>query len=334
MNKKIVQIIIVFCFSVVFTQILAQDAQFTQYFNNPIYLNPANTGNTDEKRVIANYRNQWLGLSKAFQTINISGDYKFEDEKNGVGIQVWRDMAGSSRLNTTSFGASYAYNLKTKSEIDIRSGIQVNYVSRSVNTANLVFNDQLIPNAPAVSADANTQSQRFGYLDINAGVLINKENYWAGISFSHINRPATSEIDKTSKLPMNISIHGAYKIIQARKANEIVKYIMPMFNYRKQANFDQLDVGVLYVYAPASFGIWYRGLPVKKYLPTYANNDALCFLVGMELKEYKMRIAYSYDLTMNRLIKSSTGSHELSVIYEIGKREIKAKKQVISGPKL
>ena len=320
-------------FLIVFTKLVSQDAQFTQYFNNPIYLNPANTGNTQEKRVIANYRNQWLGLSKAFQTMNISGDYKFADEKNGVGIQIWRDMAGSSRLTTTCIGASYAYNLKTKSEIDIRSGIQVNYVSRSVNTSNLVFNDQLMPNAPAVSADANTQNSRFGYLDINAGVLINKINYWAGITFSHINRPVTSELDKTSKLPMKISIHGAYKIIQARKANEIVKYISPMLNYRMQANFDQLDVGVLFVNVPFNFGIWYRGLPVKKYLPTYPNNDALCFLLGMDLKDQKIKVAYSYDICLNRLVKSSTGSHELSLIYEIGKRAEKGKKQVISGPK-
>lgn len=310
----------------------AQDAQFTQYFNNPINLSPAFTGLTDEHRGILNYRNQWLGLSKAFQTINLSYDYNFEDKKNGVGVMLWRDMAGSSKLNTTTIGGSYAYDFKLKNELEIRSGIQLNYTSKSVNTANLIFNDQLIPNAPLVSADATTQFSKFSFLDINAGFMVTKLNYWAGISLSHINRPKTSDLSDDSRLPMKISIHGAYKIIQSKKGNTLLKYISPTFNYRIQGNFDQLDLGVLYVNVPINIGIWYRGLPVKKYLPTYSNNDAICFLVGMDIKEHKMRVAYSYDLSISRLIGSSTGSHEISVIYELSKRAEKARKTITSGP--
>jgi len=310
----------------------AQDAQFSQYVNNPLYLSPAFTGLTDEHRGILNYRNQWLGLSKAFQTINLSYDYNFENKKNGLGVFLWRDMAGSSKLNTTNVGASYAYDFKLKNELEIRSGIQVNYVTQTVNTANLVFNDQLIPNASAVSADASTMFSKNSYMDITAGALVNTLNYWAGISVAHVNRPKTSDLSDDSKLPMKISIHGAYKFIQSKKGNTLLKYISPTFNYRMQGNFDQLDVGVLYVNVPINLGIWYRGLPVKKYLPTYSNNDAICFLVGMDIKEHKMRVAYSYDLSISRLIGSSTGSHEISLIYELNKRAEKARKTIISGP--
>ena len=216
--------------------------------------------------------------------------------------------------------------------MEIRSGIQINYVSKTVNTANLVFNDQLIPNAPAVSADANTMYSKHSYLDIAAGAMVKKLNYWAGISVSHLNRPKTSELSEDSKLPMRISIHGAYKFILVKKGNTLIKYISPSFNYRMQGNFDQLDVGALYVHVPINLGIWYRGLPVKKYLPTYSNNDAICFLVGMDIKEHKLRVAYSYDLSISRLIGSSTGSHELSLIYELSKRAEKARKTITTGP--
>jgi type IX secretion system PorP/SprF family membrane protein len=310
----------------------AQDAQFSQYFNNPLYLSPAFTGLTDEHRGILNYRNQWLGLSKAFQTIHLSYDYNFEDKKNGVGVFLFRDMAGSSRLNTSNVGASYAYDFKLKNELEIRSGVQVNYVTKTVNTANLIFNDQLIPNAPSVSADANTQFSKHSYLDIAAGAMVNTLSYWAGISVAHVNRPTTSDLSEDSKLPMQISIHGAYKFIQSKKGNTLLKYISPTFNYRMQGNFDQLDVGVLYVNVPINLGIGYRGLPVKKYLPTYSNNDAISFLVGMDIKEHKMRVAYSYDLSISRLIGSSTGSHELSLIYELSKRAEKARKTITTGP--
>jgi hypothetical protein len=87
------------------------------------------------------------------------------------------------------------------------------------------------------------------------------------------------------------------------------------------------------VHFPLNLGLWYRGLPLKHYKPTYPNRDALCLLVGVDLKDYDMRIGYSYDLTLNRLVSNSTGSHEISIIYEIAKRSKKSRKVLISCPK-
>ncbi|MEJ0030308.1 MAG: type IX secretion system membrane protein PorP/SprF [Bacteroidota bacterium] len=46
----------------------AQDAQFSQFYAAPLYLNPAFAGSTNQGRVGMNYRNQWPGIDANFTT--------------------------------------------------------------------------------------------------------------------------------------------------------------------------------------------------------------------------------------------------------------------------
>ncbi len=326
------QILLTFCLVLAFKG-KAQDPQFTQFYANPIYMNPAYTGVTYEHRLIGNYRNQWLGIAKAYQTYSVSYDYNLADLNSGIGFQLWRDVAGSSNLTTTNIGGSYSYHLKLTKFQELRGGIQFNYVTKTIDQSKLVFNDQLMPGGSSVSNDLINITPRVGYADINSGVLLNSTEYWIGIAGHHLNSPNTSIMDGTAKLPVRISLHGGYRFVQEKKGGKLLKYVAPALNYRHQQKYDQLDIGVYYVHFPLNLGIWYRGLPLKRYQPGYRNSDAITFLVGADLKSYDMRFAYSYDLPLNRLIGSSTGSHEISIIYEIASRKKKTRKVLISCPK-
>ena len=46
----------------------AQDPQFTQFYANPLYLNPAFAGTVRCPRAVLNYRNQWPALTGTFVT--------------------------------------------------------------------------------------------------------------------------------------------------------------------------------------------------------------------------------------------------------------------------
>ena len=53
----------------------AQDIHFSQLYETPLYLSPANTGFFNGYvRAIANYRNQWASMNNAFQTMAFSLD--------------------------------------------------------------------------------------------------------------------------------------------------------------------------------------------------------------------------------------------------------------------
>lgn len=55
----------------------AQDVQFSQFYNAPLYLNPALTGTSHSSRAILNYRNQWPTAGKPFITYAASFDHFF-----------------------------------------------------------------------------------------------------------------------------------------------------------------------------------------------------------------------------------------------------------------
>jgi type IX secretion system PorP/SprF family membrane protein len=328
--REKVKHIILFVLTTLSFHAVAQDIQFTQFSSNPIFLNPAYTGATYEHRFILNYRNQWPGISKTYSTFAASYDYNMTDIKSGVGIQLIRDKAGSSALSTTGVLGSYAYYYQVEKFKLIRMGLQLGYMSRYYDYGNLVFNDQLYSGS-AVSNDIQI-TPRVNYLVINAGALYTTQVMWAGFALHNINKPNTSLVDGSNKLPMKFSVHGGYRFILEKKGNFLIKYFAPGINYRHQHKFDQLDIGANFFYAPLSIGIWYRGIPVKHYLPGYPNTDAVSVLLGIDIKQYDLRIAFSYDMTLSRLASRSLGAPELSIIYEIAKKS-KRKRAYVSCPK-
>jgi type IX secretion system PorP/SprF family membrane protein len=252
------------------------------------------------------------------------------DIKSGIGIQLLRDKAGSGALSTTGILGSYAYYYQVEKLKLVRLGLQVGYINRAYDHGNLVFNDQLYTGS-ALSNDV-VIGPRVNYLNINAGALYTSQVLWAGIAFHNINRPNTSLVDGTNRLPMKISVHGGYRHIIEKKGYVLIKYFAPGFNYRHQYKFDQLDIGANFYHAPLTLGVWYRGLPLKHYKPGYANTDALSVLLGIDVKQYDLRIGFSYDATLSRLASRSFGAPEISVIYEIAKKS-KKRRAYVSCPK-
>ena len=75
----------------------AQDPEFSQFYANPLYLNPALAGVTVCPKVNANYRNQWPAIGKAFITYNASYDQYVSFLHGGLGLVITADRAGSVR---------------------------------------------------------------------------------------------------------------------------------------------------------------------------------------------------------------------------------------------
>jgi type IX secretion system PorP/SprF family membrane protein len=173
-------------------------------------------------------------------------------------------------------------------------------------------------------------------MDLGAGALYNSQRFWAGIVAKHLNQPNVSLIGGIEALPVYIGVHGGYRlIIESRGSSktQIQKYFAASFNYRHELRYDQLDIGAYYVHAPLSLGLWYRGIPFKRYKPGYINRESVAALIGLEIPGKNFRIGYSYDLTISNLgINNTKGAHEVALIYEIAKKR-KKKLVVISCPK-
>jgi len=309
----------------------AQDLQLTQFYSSPLYLNPALTGANAASRFSTTYRTQWAGLPGSFDSFIFSFDHYMHQLNSGVGLFVIKDQAGSMQFGTTSLGFTYAFDYKISHEWSAAIGVKSAYSYRTIDYSKLVFGDQLVRDA-----EVSVQSEfpeKVSFFDFSTGFVIFSKNNWLGLSLNHMNKPEESFLPKPAILPFEASIHGGRNIYleQAGSGKYSLKpYFMLAANYRFQAQFDQLDLGI-YLKKPQYFaGVWYRGLPIfKSYAPEYPNNDALALLIGGVYKQ--ATFSYSYDFTISRLAGVSGGSHEISVNYYMSnpRKSKKIKRKII-----
>ncbi|MFK7756830.1 MAG: type IX secretion system membrane protein PorP/SprF [Flavobacteriales bacterium] len=298
-----------------FSNVSAQDAHFTQFYAAPTLLNPAFVGTSVQSRFGMNYRNQWPALPQAFVTYNAYYDQYMPEINSGIGLLVNHDKAGVGALTNTSVALQYAYEIRLSRTFSLRPALQLGYTRKTLHIDKLVFGDQLIRDG----ADATFEfldTQPVGLMDLSSGLLLYSEKYWFGASAHHLNEPNETVTSGISQLSMKLSAHGGMRVkIRNPKNRRNKKDVVFAFNYKQQAEFNQLDLGAYVEMNPMVFGLWYRGLPLKDNGYSYANREGLNILVGYHDRNYK--IGYSIDVNLSQLgVVNTGGAHEISFTYE------------------
>lgn len=295
----------------------AQDIQYSQYYSNPLYLNPAFAGATPHHRAAVNHRIQWPELPKAFANYSASYDFNAVGLNSGFGVLINADRAGSASLRNTSMAFNYSYTVAFRDSWVVKPAISFGYVTRSIDYTQLVFGDQIdfgIDGAP--SQDPSIGSiQDHNFFDIGSGLLVYNRQFWGGVSAFHLNEPSNSLIEGPSYLPMKLTLHAGVRLQLGNPAFKNIKKasVAPSFIYKRQGEFQQLDLGASFHYAPIIFGVYYRGLPWENAVEKRINHDAIIMLFGMEFEN--LQFGYSFDSNISRLSTSTGGAHEISLIY-------------------
>lgn len=316
----------------------AQDPQFSQYYQAPLYLNPGFTGITPQQRLVFNHRIQWPSLPQAFSTYAASYDIFVEQLRSGFGFLFTTDKMGSAGWRTTNFNALYSYKVKISERIVFSPGLSFGYGSNGLDRSKLLLGDDLeYNNGQAGSIDPQLKKLgTHGYFDFSSGFIIYSQKLWLGASFSHMNRPNISVLNETSRLPMKTYIHAGFKMSLSGDDPRVrSSYLTPSIIYRMQgAEFRQMDLGVNYHVDPVSIGLWYRGKPFKQSVVNSVEQDALILYLGLYFKN--LTIGYSYDFTISELQTASGGAHEVSVVYEFNakpsNKSVKKKYKLIPCP--
>jgi type IX secretion system PorP/SprF family membrane protein len=292
-----------------FERASAQDPQFTQFYANPLYLNPAFAGSNICPRININYRNEWPGISGTFVTTSASFDRLVYKIKSGIGIMAMSDNAGQGTLKTTSISGVYSYQVRIKKDFAINFGLQATYGEKSIDWTKLNFGDQIDERRGFVRNTKEVQGlSKKSYVDLSAGIVAFSKRFYGGFAAHHLNTPDEGLIGQ-SKLPMKLTAHAGAIIQVGDKQAETT--ISPNIIYQKQQDFQQLNLGVYLTKGILVGGLWYR------------NSDAFIILVGIQKGAFK--IGYSYDLTVSKLTSASAGSHELSLGIQLNCKKPKPK---------
>lgn len=279
----------------------AQDPEFTQFYANQLYLNPAFAGSHNCPRVNVNYRNQWPGLSGTFVTHSVSYDQGLRFVKGGGGgLLITNDVAAKT-LSTLNVSGIYAQQFPITRQLSLRLGAQVTYYQKKLDWNKLTFGDMIDPRRGFVYQTAdiprggNTQG-----IDFSAGALLFSKRFYAGVAVHHLAEPNESLVQGNSPLPRKYTGHaGAVIPLSESKYSDNDAQISPNILFRQQGTFQQLNLGLYITKSNFWGGVWYR------------NADAFILLVGMQSQGFK--IGYSYDVTTSKLTLATAGSHEISL---------------------
>ena len=279
-----------------------QDPTFTQFYANPLYLNPALAGSYGCSRFASNYRNEWPNLSSNYVTYSASWDSYFSNISGGIGVLATNDQQGQGTIRTSMLGLIYSYHAQLNRKWKLQFGARAAWYQKSLDWDKLTFGDMIDPRRGFIysTGDVPRGGSR-GFFDASAGAVIFNKNFFAGVAWHHANRPNESMIVGDSKLPWRWTAHMGAEIQLGQKS----KYsngtsIMPNVIYQYQNGFQELSVGTYVKYGVINAGVWYR------------NRDAFIKTIGINTGRFKL--GYSYDVTVSKLNNGVTrGSHEISL---------------------
>jgi len=313
-----VQYFFIIIFLCVLKKLNAQDPTFSQYFANPLYLNPAFAGAEENTRVSTNFRNQNPSVPGAFITYSASFDHYFQSVSSGIGLIVLTDKAGEAQLSSSSISGIYSYKVRLNERFCINAGIQASYMQSTVDWKSFTFGDQ-IDNKLGFIYPTNEKSPittSVHSFDFSSGFIGYTKNMVSGITVNHLSQPSTSNYVGNDKLYYKLSVFyiGKYKLNLGMN-NEIS--FLPNLIYQRQHQFQQIEGGCSVNKYPLTVGVLYRN--------AFKNSDACVVLAGITTKSF--RFIYSYDINLSKFVNFIGGSHEFSLylLFENFKKENKTR---------
>jgi len=161
--------------SLVFGQ---QEPQFTQFFDNKLFVNPAYAGSRELLNVTGIHREQWMGFSgrPVSSTLSIHSPLKYESV--GVGMTFVHDQAGP--ISQTMVYGDFSYTLKFKNadrklSFGLKGGLNVISAATSTLETTQDNDPKLLQNVQ------NQVNPNFGF-----GIYYHGPHFFAGASTPRI----------------------------------------------------------------------------------------------------------------------------------------------------
>lgn len=323
--KKIYAALFLLWMSLGAAKLSAQDIHFSQYFHNPVLVNPAFTGNHNGVfRVNLNYRNQWVqiptvGASSPYVTYSGSFDARLMpdrlgNDKFGIGVTIFSDRAGDGALTTQSAMFSIAYHKATDryGKHHLTLGLQAGIVNKRIDLTKLLFEEQLVdfgfdPNA--FNGENNFDGGSMLYADVNVGALWQSApseyfQYYLAFALHHVATPGESFLqDASNELDHRYVAQAGADIKLGRYAS-----LSPTFLYMTQANAQQWNIGTAFNYDVNEDFYWFAGVWTRI-------KDAVIVGTGFDYKSLKLGITYDINISEFRGATNTVGAIELGAVY-------------------
>lgn len=303
-----------------------QDYTYSQFYANPLYLNPALAGAEYCPRIIVNYRNQWPSLPGAFVSYSASYDQYSEFLSGGLGVQVDYNSSGQGALYDFQLSGMYAYNFQISDRMEANLALQAGMGNRGLNASKLDFGNNN-PSLPPPNLE--NYKNNLMYPDFATGFVVGyDEKYFLGAAVHHLASPDISlNTEDENLLKRKYTLHaganfGSESSGGYRRSSGPSLIVSPNIMYQQQGQYRQLNLGTYFTLAPFVAGLWFRH--------AFVNPDAI--IVSLGLVQKNLRLGYSFDYSISSLAIQSGGAHEISLSWTFACDQKRKRSRAIKCP--
>lgn len=282
----------------------------------PTVVNPGAAGRSGQIDATAAFRQQWVGFSDAPQQFLIAADAEvsFLKSFHGVGIMALQDKIGPA--TNLSLSASYSYHLyldKGLLGLGLRLGAyNVKFDASSLSTSPEGLQDGYHQESDEALTGADDSQTAF---DVGLGAFYQSEASFLSLSMLHLTAPELELKNGTLLKVRPVLNLGAGRLL----GHDIrVKSFEPRLAFKTDFASWQLDLWLNANFNPR----FWLGLGARI-------QDALLAATGVHLKN-GLDISYAYDLSLSKLKRYNSGSHEVVVRYSIDFAREKPTKRYMS----
>lgn len=307
--------------------VFGQGMHFSQYYNAPLLLNPANTALLPDNdfRVGVNYRNQWASVPVPYRTYSVYGDMQALRNRNytnwlGVGFAFWNDKAGNGDLSLSRVEMDIAYHVQMGEFSMVSVGGSAASVQRTVDFNKLTFDrqwDGFHFDASKANGEAG-YSDRSSYFDVGAGVnyaWFPNENIYLkfGVGVAHLTQPRETFYGQTNTL--GIRPTGNFDLL-VKLSNSVI--LNPSIYYTTQKGAMELVYGTLFtVNLVASKKGSFEEKSTMLILGAHHRwNEAIVATIGLQYGQFKFMGSYDATISSFSTVNGGRGAFEVGIVYE------------------
>jgi type IX secretion system PorP/SprF family membrane protein len=292
-----------------------QPAQYSLYMLNPYGVNPAAAGLKGTLEATAGMRTQWVAIEGKPLTQYLNVVLPLSIVSSGVGISIHNESIGARSGLTAK--ASYNYMMKVAGG-QLSFGASGGIVQGTLNGSKLRtpggdYNQGVIDHKDNIlsSATINGMTPTF-----DMGIFFMHEKFEGGISASNLIEP---KLKLTGTTDINVVLKRNYYALLGAHFNLVGNFtIHPSILIKSDAIQTQMDFSTFVRYNDNIFlGATFRGYNKN-------SQDAIAAFGGLNLNS-KLKLAYSYDITLSTLKTVTQGTHEIVLQYNLGKEFGKGK---------
>lgn len=274
-----------------------QDPLASHYMQNTMAYNPGVAGTSSMICATAINRQQWIGFNGAPTTTFFHANAPISPFgiNSGVGLLVESDNIGFDKDINISGVYSYIAGIGPG-----RLGIGVNLgiLNKSISPDwQIPGGDNFTP--PAGDPLIPETKESYVAFDAGLGLYYLADNYYAGISVTHINQPKINFSKGTPYISRHYYATAGYTFQLPDPSLELLPSVFA-FSDGKITQFTA--TGLVRYNKKVWGGVSYRA------------GDAFIGQIGFELYN-GLRIGYAYDFPVSDIRKNTSGSHEFIVNY-------------------